>query len=317
MEAICPQPGTTQTFGPEVRPKSDLWIYFKNVASKRIKIGKSGDARGARDASLRQTPLGEIHIETICEVKGQDSDEKFLHRYFKHIRIEREYFEPSDDLIDYIRWLMSMNFVSTKHDTDAERDAKPRRTFDEWMPTAERKRPRPTGILPCFLGDFGLEDVPNDTADDFYTNEIIISAARDVMGVIDLDPASHIRANEVVRAKKYFTFSDDGLRQLWAGKVWCNPPFSRWSEWSPKIVQEWRSGRIAEMCVLLATRTLTRGYLDTLLQETKAMCITKGRIPFWGPKATNSPDDGHAILYMGGKVDAFKCIGSIFYGVKQ
>jgi len=62
--------------------------------------------------------------------------------------------------------------------------------------------------------------------DEWYTPKAIIEAARVTMGSIDLDPASCEAANEVVKAGRYFTAVDDGLRRPWQGNVWCNPPFS-------------------------------------------------------------------------------------------
>ena len=46
-----------------------------------------------------------------------------------------------------------------------------------------------------------------------YTPEYI-EAARIVLGSIDLDPASSDIANQLVRAKKYYTIADNGLNQL-------------------------------------------------------------------------------------------------------
>jgi len=53
----------------------------------------------------------------------------------------------------------------------------------------------------------------------------IIEAARMVLGCIDLDPASCFEANKIVRAKRFFTKEDDGLKYEWRGNVWLNWPF--------------------------------------------------------------------------------------------
>ena len=64
----------------------------------------------------------------------------------------------------------------------------------------------------------------------WYTPVPHIEAARKVLGGIDLDPASTDEANRTVRAARYFTEDDDGLRQDWSAdgarpRVWLNPPY--------------------------------------------------------------------------------------------
>lgn len=56
-------------------------------------------------------------------------------------------------------------------------------------------------------------------------------------------------------APRYFTKADDGLKQRWFGRVWCNPPFSILEPWLRKTWQEWRSGRVELVVMLLPTRT--------------------------------------------------------------
>ena len=59
-----------------------------------------------------------------------------------------------------------------------------------------------------------------------YTPAPIIEMCREVLGTIDLDPASCELANKCVKAKKIFT-QEDGLatfEQQWHGNVFMNPP---------------------------------------------------------------------------------------------
>jgi transposase len=141
---------------------------------------------------------------------------------------------------------------------------------------------------------------------EWYTDARIMKVIRSVMGSIDLDPASHPDANRVVRAQQFFTFEDDGLTKTWEGRrVWCNPPFGAWDEWAAKIYQEWSRGGIGDLCVLIGTRSLSAKANVPLLRSASAVCITKGRIPFWGPHAKSAPNDGHAILYFGERPQSF------------
>lgn len=61
---------------------------------------------------------------------------------------------------------------------------------------------------------------------EYRTDPRIISAAREVMGGIDLDPASSAEFNLYIRAKNFFTKKDDGLKHDWFGRTWLNHPFS-------------------------------------------------------------------------------------------
>lgn len=85
---------------------------------------------------------------------------------------------------------------------------------------------------------------------EWYTPANIIEAARATMGWIDLDPASSAAANETVRADRFFTETDNGLAQVWAGRVWLNPPFSKNARFIPRVVGEFNAGRISQACVL-------------------------------------------------------------------
>ena len=60
---------------------------------------------------------------------------------------------------------------------------------------------------------------------EWYTPEKYVEAARKVLGKIDLDPASSKPANKIIKATKFYTLADDGLKQPWNGRLWLNPPY--------------------------------------------------------------------------------------------
>lgn len=60
--------------------------------------------------------------------------------------------------------------------------------------------------------------------DEWYTPPHIIEMVREVLGTIDLDPASSVEANRFAEASTIYTVESDGLIQRWYGSVYCNPP---------------------------------------------------------------------------------------------
>lgn len=61
-----------------------------------------------------------------------------------------------------------------------------------------------------------------------YTCPRIMERVQSFFGVINLDPASSVLANEIVKAERFMTKEDDGLTKPWvADKVWLNHPFQK------------------------------------------------------------------------------------------
>jgi hypothetical protein len=66
------------------------------------------------------------------------------------------------------------------------------------------------------------QDYVSPDSEYYSTPTHILTAVRKVFGgVIDLDPCSDDKANEAVKASKFYTAADDGLAQdnPWSGKV--------------------------------------------------------------------------------------------------
>lgn len=312
----------------DLRRKRVTVIYFLGTQDgETIKIGRTDRKVSQRmDEHAGRGPSKSANkLIYLAAVPGINSDEANVHSYFRDNRLddEREWFKSSDELRGYIRWLR-MQWFTLRHLEEADNDeiARSHDGIDGsiWLPKPERIAEESKDNSDLFSENNPWSDVvdvePEITGDDFYTDERIIKAAREVMGGIDLDPATHPIANrKFVRAPRIYTLSTNGLAQQWAGRVWVNPPFGKWKAWTPKIISEWDSGRIESMCVLAATRSLTAKSMGGLRQRATSFCITDGRIPFWGPKATSSPDDGHVIFYFGDNPrafwQAFQSIGTV------
>ena len=143
---------------------------------------------------------------------------------------------------------------------------------------------------------------------EWYTPDDIMRRVRDVLGEIDLDPASNETANKVVRATTIYTEKTDGLDKSnpWFGKVFCNPPFSHPTcrFFSERMVDEYKSGNIDE-AILLIQANSDLAYWHDLIRSSFA-CLPRGRIKFYHGSERNNPTLGQAIFHFGDSHDLFR-----------
>lgn len=91
----------------------------------------------------------------------------------------------------------------------------------------------------------------------------------------DLDPCSPID-RPWDTANFHYTINDDGLKQKWFGKVWCNPPYGRETKkWLKKCVVH------NNTIVLMFARTETRYFFKHVWNEADAILFIKGRLKFY------------------------------------
>jgi hypothetical protein len=141
---------------------------------------------------------------------------------------------------------------------------------------------------------------------EYYTPGWITAAAREVMGSIDLDPASSAAANERVKARTYFTADDDGLRYSWYDNVWMNHPFGREGNplWVRKLVAEYAAGRVKQACCITYACT-SEAWFQPLLRF--PICFIAKRVNYLLPDGTVKVGvtKGSCVAYLGEKVDRF------------
>jgi len=141
----------------------------------------------------------------------------------------------------------------------------------------------------------------NSGNSEWYTPKEYIEAARGVLGVIDLDPASCEVANRVVQAGRYFTAKENGLEKEWRGNIWMNPPYV--GELIPKFCDKLRlhveSGDVTQAISLTNNATET-AWFNTLVGISSAILFPKSRVKFYMPDGkTGTPLQGQCIFYIG------------------
>ena len=100
---------------------------------------------------------------------------------------------------------------------------------------------------------------------------------------IDLDPASDNIANQYIKAKKFYTLSQDGYTKPWSGNnVWLNPPgksrtktgdFITASDWARKLMDAYLNQKINN-AMYLAYRGGSIGSLGLTFLKHSLMCMT-------------------------------------------
>jgi ParB family chromosome partitioning protein len=162
---------------------------------------------------------------------------------------------------------------------------------------------------------------------EWYTPAPILAAACEVMGGIDLDPASSDaqQAKATVKAARYFTIMDNGLERPWRGRIWLNPPYARgWIDlFAAKMVRSYEAGDMRMGIMLTNSATETRWW-QAAAAACDAVCFCKGRVRFFkvvdGSLTTgaSAPSHPHTLFYFGPDtarfVNVFGRFGLVFSG---
>lgn len=262
-----------------------------------------------------------------------------LTRKERNILFEKEGFlavragELYDGLEDERRDVRSLPRETTAKQRAEEEIGKGRKTLSQWVRMANVKDVYQKIVEYCrsqteqkeettFKGLwnylFGKAHVSYNTGEEeWYTPPKYIEAARKTMGDIDLDPASTGDANMIIRARKYYSVQDDGLKQNWEGKVWMNPPYSTEliGKFIFKLLESLKTESVTEAIVLVNNATETK-WFQPMIDLAKVICFPAGRVHFWNPgKETASPLQGQAVLYFGDNKDDFVENFSMFGGI--
>ena len=149
-------------------------------------------------------------------------------------------------------------------------------------------------------------------SNEWYTPEKYVEAAREVLGSFDLDPASCLVANTVVKAQKFYTLKDDGLTKEWYGRIWLNPPYGdAGPKFVAKLLQAYKDGNVTEAIVLVNSHCTDAKWFQPLFDY--PMCFTDHRPKFWTKDGEgSSPTHGSAFVYLGKNDGLFLAVFKIF-----
>ncbi|MDD5502444.1 MAG: DNA N-6-adenine-methyltransferase [Candidatus Thermoplasmatota archaeon] len=136
-------------------------------------------------------------------------------------------------------------------------------------------------------------------SNEWYTPSVYLEAAREVLGWLDIDPASCEAANKNVRAKVYYDKDSNGLQRDWPGKVWLNPPYGGLSAvFTARLIEQYQTGITTEAILLVNANSTDTKWFQPLWEY--ILCFTDHRINFICPDGEKSGSThGSVFIYFG------------------
>jgi hypothetical protein len=124
----------------------------------------------------------------------------------------------------------------------------------------------------------GLDNIiGRGETNDWLTPPHILKA----LGTFDLDPCASL-AQRSKTAARQFTIVEDGLNQVWVGRVWLNPPYGEHTErWLAKMAKHGNG------IALVYARTDTQMFFDSVWKRANGILFLKGRLSFGKPGNTS------------------------------
>jgi hypothetical protein len=111
----------------------------------------------------------------------------------------------------------------------------------------------------------------SDMSQEYYTPSSVVNLVHTLWNDkgIELDPASNKIANEMVKAKRFFSKQDDALTKSWkADTLYLNAPFDRGvcEQFAAKFVEEYKTGEIKEAFILISISYFLSKVFNTVRQ---------------------------------------------------
>ncbi len=147
---------------------------------------------------------------------------------------------------------------------------------------------------------------------EWYTPARYIAAVREVLGEIDLDPASCFLANQTVKAAQIFNVDEDALTQPWHGRVFMNPPYgvdkgtraSVAGRFCQKLIDEYIAGNV-EAAIVLVNSAHAQAWQEPLYDF--PVCFVDHRIAFVSSDGVvnKAPTFMNIFVYLGSEAETF------------
>lgn len=147
--------------------------------------------------------------------------------------------------------------------------------------------------------------------DEWFTPAWLARISRDILGEIDLDPASSEEANQVVKAKTFYTKEMNGLSLPWSGTVFLNPPSKRGNKtarvplWTAKLRDEYLKRSVTAAILVVKSNLGYKWYED--LYKCYWVCHLSELPMFWKPGGgtLGKAKKGVSVFYFGPDAKTF------------
>lgn len=143
---------------------------------------------------------------------------------------------------------------------------------------------------------------------EWITPRRYIDMAREVMGDIDLDPASSSAAQINVGAALYYGPRDGSLDRPWRGRVWLAPPTGRgqMAAFTEKLIRSYYEGGTVAEAVILCPNWTDTGWFHHMMDMARMWVFMQGRVKFETPAGgSGTPPNGQVFFYLGARPERF------------
>ena len=294
------------------------WVYVLGETNGvDLKIGYTNNTKQGQTVQPRLKEVngrwnGQREYVVLAAVRGTKNEEEVMLSAFEvrdDLGPNKEYVWPTAGALEYVNWLRSQWYVSA--DGRDRADGFPVVDPTQWLPGPGRMRGRPVDDLGKLIQDYEMRNDhlantfwawmvdPAASIQDYFTPTELLGAARDAMGDIDLDAASHWLANKTHQVPDYFDINRSAFDNRWYGRVWLNPPYGDNAPWFREIARYLDSGDIDQLCMLSPVWAFTTTIARPIMRRSSAFILLNPTPRFWGNKenrtGTNNP---HGIAYI-------------------